>query len=288
MDARRFHAAASRRMLALTLAALAPAAAQAQTMGDKWEWELILYGWFPSVGGSTSFPAPAPSPSIDISSNDVIDALKMAFMGTAAGRVGKWGFLTDLFYADLGGSKSGTRDFSIDHLPIPVGVTANLNLDVKTTIWTLAGTYNLAAKPEGTSDLVFGARLLDMDQTLDYSFVGGAPVPAPTASGRASRLDFDFSRSGTSTASLSNWDAIVGLRGRINLGESKRWYLPYYLDAGAGESKFTWQGIIGIGYQFDWGSIGASWRYLDYDFKSGSTITSFNLNGAAVGVTFRF
>ena len=64
--------------------------------------------------------------------------------------------------------------------------------------------------------------------------------------------------------------------------------MPYYLDIGTGQSKFTWQGIVGIGYDFDWGAVTAAWRYLDYDFKSDQVVQDLNLSVGAIGVTFRW
>ncbi|MBK6862665.1 MAG: hypothetical protein IPG91_03445 [Ideonella sp.] len=78
------------------------------------------------------------------------------------------------------------------------------------------------------------------------------------------------------------------MNGRIRLGPEGKWFIPYYLDVGTGESRFTWQGIAGIGYQFGWGSVIAAWRYLDYDFKSGGVVESLNMNGGAIGVQFSF
>jgi hypothetical protein len=40
-------------------------------------------------------------------------------------------------------------------------------------------------------------------------------------------------------ASVNNWDAIVGLKGRATFGEEHRWFVPYYLDVGTGESSLT-------------------------------------------------
>jgi len=44
----------------------------------------------------------------------------------------------------------------------------------------------------------------------------------------------------------SNWDAIVGARGAVDLTE--KWHLFGYLDIGAGDSDLTWQAMAGIGY----------------------------------------
>ncbi len=170
---------------AMGVAVMAPLAAQAQAANDKWQWELAIYGWFPAIGGTTSFPSTGSSgPNIDVSASDVIDALKMVFMGQAEVRKGRWGLWTDLVYADLGGSKGGSRNFTVDGRPVTAN--ADLSLDVKSTVWTLAGLYNLSSTPENTTDLLFGARMLNMKQTLDWSLASSIPE-LPTRSGRGQR-----------------------------------------------------------------------------------------------------
>lgn len=262
-------------LAALAIAAAAPMSAQAQT-SESWKFQLSLYGWFPAISGDSSYPVQTGGANIDVSSEDVIDALKFAFMGNFEARKGKWGVWTDLVYADFGSSKNGTRDFSIGQAQIPADVTANLNLDVKTWIWTLAGLYNLAETPDYVVDGLFGTRYVDLSNDLSWSFngnIGSLPVTG---------------RSGSATADLNNWDAIVGAKGRFMFGDQRRWFVPYYLDLGAGESKFTWQVNAGIGYSFDWGSVVASWRYLDYEFKSSSKVDGLSLSGPLVGVAFRW
>jgi hypothetical protein len=32
----------------------------------------------------------------------------------------------------------------------------------------------------------------------------------------------------------------------------------------------------------------ATWRYLDYDFKSGDALQSMSMNGVLIGVAFQF
>jgi hypothetical protein len=130
--------------------------------------------------------------------------------------------------------------------------------------------------PQHTTDLIFGVRLLDLKQTLSWSFNGniaGLPLPG---------------RTGVSEATLDNWDGIIGVKGRAYLDGERRWFIPYYVDIGTGQSKLTWQANAGVGYRFDWGSLIASWRYLDYQMKSGLVVQSLTANGALVGVTFSF
>ena len=113
-----------------------------------------------------------------------------------------------------------------------------------------------------------------MKQTLTWSLDSSIPE-LPTRSGKAS-------------VDGTDWDAIVGLKGRYFLGAERKWFLPYYADVGTGESSLTWQINAGVGYRFDWGSAFATWRYLDYDFRSGNSMQTMNMNGALVGVAFQF
>ncbi len=269
------------RATTLVLAGALPLAAQAQSAADEWKWGATIYGWFPAIGGTSSFPTGGAGGNgggsdISVSSQQVIDALKMAFMGSLEGRKGQWGFWTDVVYADFGASKSATREFTLGHDQLPVSVSADLGLDIKTWIWTTAGTYSLVAKPEYSSDLLFGVRLLDMTNRLNWTFNGdiaGLPLPG---------------RSGSAEAGVNNWDAIVGVKGRAGFGADQKWFVPYYLDVGTGQSKFTWQASAGLGYDFAWGSVLATWRYLSYDMKSDSKIQSAYLNGPTLGVAFRW
>ena len=258
----------------LGLALAAPLAAHAQASSDGWQFEAAIYGWFPAISGTTSFPPNGGGPSIDVSMGDVIDALKFTFMGNFGMRNGQWGLWTDLVYADFGASRSGSRDFQIGGRPLPAGVSADLDLDIKSWIWTLAGTYLLKNDSEGTMDLLFGARLLDMTNGLSWNISGsGGVLPPPT---------------GSKEVSVTNWDGIVGLKGRVLLGSERRWFVPFYVDVGTGQSKLTWQLNAGVGYQFDWGALAATWRYLDYDFKSGSHVESVSFNGPVIGAIFKF
>ena len=254
-------------------AAAAPVAAQSQG-NNAWQFEASIYGWFPAISGTTSFPPGGGGPSIDVSMGDVIDALKFTFMGNFGMRMGQWGLWTDLVYADFGVSRSASRDFSIGGHPLPVGISADLDLDLKSWIWTLAGTYRLKDDSEGAMDVLFGARMLDMTNGLSWNIQGSGGNLPP--------------RSGFKEVSVTNWDGIVGLKGRALLGADRTWFIPFYVDVGAGESNFTWQVNAGVGYRFDWGALVASWRYLDYDFKSGSHVSDLSFNGPLIGASFNF
>lgn len=261
--------------LLLALAGLVCAAAPAQA-ADEWRWDASIYGWVPAIGGTTHFPPLGGGPNIDVSSREVLDALKMTFMGTLGAKKGPYGLWTDLVYSNLGGSKQGMRDFAIGEVQLPVGVTGDLSLNVKSTFWTLAGTYEVAATPQYTGDVVVGARMIDMTQTLDWALngdIGGLGLPG---------------RTGSTTVKQRNWDAIVGFKGQASLDAERKWFVPYYLDVGTGQSRLTYQLSAGVGYRFNWGSLVASWRYMDYQMKSGSAIESLSFNGPSIGAAFQW
>ena len=80
----------------------------------------------------------------------------------------------------------------------------------------------------------------------------------------------------------------MGLRGQANL--NSRWYLPLYVDIGTGDSKSTWQGFAGLGYQFSKASVLGGYRYLKFDFddKPGSLMSEMTVKGPLMAVKFQF
>ena len=254
--------------------ALLPQTAIAQSTND-WQFHAVIYGYFPDIKGTSDFSTSGGTPSINIDSSKIINELKFAFMGTFEAQKGRWGFLSDVMYLDVGSSSSGTRDISIGHVELPVGATANVNLDIKGTVWTVAGSYRLSPDPKAPVDVFAGARLIDLKETLGWEFSADLGPNQP-------------SRSGNSTSKANNWDGIVGFKGRLAFGPNREWYVPYYADVGTGDSDLTWQVFAGLGYSFRWGDIVAGWRHLDYNFKSSAKLQDASFNGPLVGVGFHW
>jgi hypothetical protein len=250
-----------------------PAGAQAPV--DDWQFRATIYGYFPDIGASAAFPA-GPSTTIDVNANKLISHLKLAFMGSIEAQKGRWGAFTDVMYFNVGGSRSGVRDLAISGMPLPPRITADASLDIDAWVWTLAGNYRAVSAPEMNVDVFAGARMLDVDSRLGWNFSADfGPFVGP-------------GRQGSADAKLTNWDGVVGAKGRLNFGESREWFVPYYVDVGTGDSDLTWQGIAGIGYAFKWGEVIAAWRYLKYDFKSNQKLENLTFNGPAVGVAFHW
>jgi len=268
-------------ILALVAGALLPAMVAAQTkqapwQADKWQFTGSLNLWLPSIGGESKYPVDAGGSSVNVNSDKLIDGLSGVFMGSLDAHNGRWGAFTDVVYFGLDGTKSGTRDFSIGNIGLPATTSANLKLNLNSWIWTVAGEYRVNSDPDLKVDLLAGARLLDLKQKLEWSISGS--LGNITAGNRAGSLE----------ASESNWDAIIGVKGRYVFGADKKWSVPFYLDVGTGQSDSTWQGLVGLGYTFGWGDITASYRYLDYKFKSNKIMQDVHLNGPMIGATWRW
>ena len=260
---------------ALLAASLLPAAAAADTQGD-WEFGAAIYGWFPDISGKTTFAPPGGDGDFTVGVGDILDNLQFTFQGSFDARKGRWGFLTDVIYMDLGKTQSGIRDGSIGDIELPIEVEGSLTFDMKSWIWTAAGYYRLVDQQNSSFDLLAGLRYIDVDQALSWRFsgeVGQLPLPG---------------RNGSTSVGGSNWDAIIGLRGHFALGQESGWFIPYYADVGTGDSDLTWQAMAGVGYTFGWGELSGVWRVLSYDQSSGHPIADMEFSGPAIGAVFRW
>jgi len=254
-------------------AALAPATAAAQA-ADAWHFDAALYLYLPSVDGTTKFGTGGSDATVNASK--VLESLNAAFMGAFEARRGQWGGFTDFVYVDFNHSSSTTRDLSIGGIPLPADVSASLSFDLKGYAWTLAGLYRVVPDPVSPIDVFAGARLLDIKENVAWQLsgnIGQFPI-----SGQA----------GNQEASVHNWDAIVGAKGRFALTADGKWFVPYYLDIGTGNSSFTWQAMAGIGYSFGALSIVGNWRYLDYHMKSGKPFETLSFSGPSIAAVFRW
>lgn len=106
-----------------------------------------------------------------------------------------------------------------------------------------------------------------------------------------SRLDLTLqnaggrsSRAGSASMDQSVWDGIIGARGRLALDD--RWFVPYYVDFGAGDSNWTSQAMVGLGYGFRWGDVTLAVRSLSYEFDENDV--DLRMTRPALGVAFRW
>jgi len=246
------------------LLAASTAVSATEGAASDWEYGLAIYGWLPSISGELNYSPPGSSDNISVDAEQIIDSLKMTFQGSFEARKGPWSAFTDVIYLDLGGSESKSAT-------VPDGTTRtllNAQLDITGWIWTLGGSYSVWQDNKSHLDLLAGARMLSLD--TEVTLTGGGPGQ------RYRNLSED----------VTLWDGIVGAKGQVGLND--RWYLPYYFDVGTGDTDLTWQAMAGVGYEFDWGQVDLTYRYLEYDQGNEELLQDIGFGGVKLGVGFRF
>lgn len=257
------------------LAVADPVATEATRGNDGWQFAALIYGYYADINSKATLPN-GTSSNVTVNASDLVNNLKFGVLGSFEARKDRWGMFTDVIYLDVGKFKSQFRDFTIGNIGIPADASASMNFDMKSVVWTLAGTYRVVGSQNAVLDVLAGARLLDAKVSVDYTLNGNVgPIPLP---GRAGNL-----------STKQNYiDGVVGLKGKIAFGPDLKWFAPYYGDVGTGDSDLTWQVFGGLGYAFKWGAVIGGWRYVDYKFKSDSPIDSLSFNGPMLGVAFQW
>jgi hypothetical protein len=247
---------------------IAPACAWATDppSDDGWRFSVMPYLWSAGIKGEA-----ASGSDFDIGFDELLNNLNMAFMGYFEARKSKWSLAADAIYLNVGAGGGGSvavrppgSDFSVD-------VEADVKL--RAWVWTLTGGYNLWQSERGTLDAIAGARYLEIDVFLDASErirkLSELQLAGPTRTAFTTRDSRDATQKIGESGDV--WDAVIGVRGDINLND--QWYVPYYLDVGTGDSDLTWQIAAGVGYKFNWGDVNILYRYMDWDFSSGGIST---------------
>jgi hypothetical protein len=255
------------------IAAVGPVSAQT-TPTDSWQFALTAYGYLPAISGTAYFPVSGTDTTFNLNQSDLVNNLKMTFMGAFDVHRGRWGFFTDLLYVDLGRRHTNVHDFTIGDIGIPADTTSDVSIDMKTWIVNALGEYRVLGGGGGsTLDAVAGVRYLSLKERLQWNFTGSlGSLP-------------EAARTGDQEISSNIVDGIVGVKGQLR-GDGG-WMMPFYLDVGTGGAQFTWQGAIGIAYTFNWGELGFLYRYIDFRFDS-SKLQDLTIAGPMVGATFRW
>ena len=251
-----------------------PAAAE-QPAGDQWTFAVTPYLWLPSLSGSLKYDLPGndSQPEVDVG-EDLLDNLEMAFMISGEARKGKWSIFTDYIYLDFGSEDSRVKSFggTLIDATIDLGTESSLSGD----LWTLVGGYSLVQDPGTTLDVIGGFRYLGIEAKTDWSLSATVDSSGET-----------LAASGSISQSEDLLDGIIGVRGRVKLGDSN-WAIPYYADIGTGDSDLTWQAMAGITYNWNWGGVSLVYRHLAYDMDDDKLLQDVEFSGPALGATFHF
>lgn len=196
---------------------------------------------------------------IDIPFHEIIQNLDMAVMGGIGAKKDKLKLYTDIIYLDLAGDDKIKTT-------LPNGIYVD-KLDIELRAWVVSPTvaYTVYETPKYSLDLAAGARYLWIEVDLDLK----------TSTGKLKTSDSDH-----------NWDAIVGIRGQMELSE--KWGATVYFDGGTGDSDYTWQGLAGFNYKFAKFSGLFGYRYMKWKFDGDGPLENLQIDGPYAGAKFTF
>lgn len=255
--------------LAATISVTAVAAADAADIGPTveetvaiyepapdWTFAIAPYFWMAGMSGDVGAFG-APPIDVDIKFTDILKSLDFSMMVVGEARHGRFSLSADLLYLKV------SADIST-----PLGVLANsAQLGDRMFEFTALAGYSIVDTPTGRLDLVAGARVWSVKETLSFS---GGPL------------------NGLWLEDSAAWvDAVGGVKGRANL--TPKVYLTGWAFAGAGGADLDWDVFAGIGYDFSdrfSGVIG--YRAAGVDYQDGPFVMDVVMQGPVLGAVIRF
>jgi len=248
------------------------AAAQSATAPPAgWQFEITPYVWMAGMKGDVQSGS-LPKTSLDVGFSDVLDVLDFALMGAFEARNGRWGLLFDAQYMKLSDSATAQRTGAG---PIGASLTASADAEIEQTMLAAAAAYRVSTGPT-LIDAIAGLRYMRLEVDADI----GASLFGPAGGGARA-----VSRSGS-----ESWiDPYIGLRVQHPIAD--RWTLEGYVDVGGFDvgSKFTVQASAGVIYDFSKTIAGKlGYRYLGVDYDDDGFLFDMEMQGAYLGLGFRF
>ena len=259
------------------LALLLPLAAHAQ----DWRYTLTPYLYLPNVNGTLKYsipPGAVGSPDVGVGPHDYLQNLSLALMLSGEARKGDYAIISDLVYLDFNKEGGSVHDVNFGSSAVSTSANVDTQSSLKGLEWTLAGARTVAKSDRGTLEVVTGFRYFDVKASSDWQLSATVSAPGGGAT---------FPASGGVSQRSQLWDWIIGVRGRIRLGDGP-WFAPYYLDVGWGSSSPTWQALLGVGYAFKWGDLLLAYRELVYDQGDDKLFQDFRFGGPTLGASFHF
>jgi hypothetical protein len=261
------------------------APARPKPAASGWTFEATPYGWFPWVSGD----AVIKGRSFTVEENpwQVLESLKMVYMGYMQAKNGPLTLFNDTIYADLGSSGSLVRSKTFSpHINATVG--AALNADYR--YWTVEGgaMYEVMTTRDTAVEVLAGGRYWHQELDVDVSLAGTVDVRGLIFAGNRA-----IAKSGT-----QEWvDPFIGARLRYVPAAGEEIAIRGDIGGFGAASKFTWQALA----TYNWllcvhgpltidGYVG--WRALSVDYETGEGHSRYEFDvlqhGPVLGLTGRF
>jgi len=251
----------------------------AHASDEDWKYSVTPYLWLPSFNASFKYSLPPGSGGSPEVETYYLNKINAVLMLAGEAHKGDVSFFTDLVYIDISGNDSHVKSVDFGGTLVSSGIDAGTKTSIKGTAWTLGGGYTVVQTTNASLNVIGGLRYLGIDVSTDWHLTATINNPLGGAT---------FPLTGSVSGRVDLWDAIIGVRGRINLGDAGKWSVPYYLDVGTGSSVLTWQGMTGVAYSYGRGDVSLAYRHLYYGQKGNQLIQNLALSGPVLGATFRF
>ncbi len=222
-----------------------------QANDSNWDFGGFIYLWGASLGGTT-----VTGQSFEMSFSDVLDKLDFALMGALEARNGPVSLLGDFQFLNLAEGLNAS---------VGPGFPATADARVKGLVFTGTVGYDFVDTGLNRSTGFGGFRTMSLDTTVNIAVAGGSRRVSET---------------------MTNWDAIIGLRGRNQFAE--RWAFTYYGDIGTGESDLTWQLSAGFDYRINNWDLSFGYRHMTWDISNSAAVSDMTFSGPYIGAKFRF
>ena len=280
-------------VMLIAYAATEPAFAQATSpppdVRPGFSFDVAPYVWVPTINTGLQYPVRGggtAGTTLSASPGDYIPHLN--FAAAIAGEIeyGRFLAFSDFMYVNAGTSAGRITSFDplIPGSPVQRVLDTNLSLRLSTALWTIGGGYKLIQSRWVDVDMFAGARLLSLSTKTNYSLA--AQITRPNQS-------IALATTGSLSSSTDIWNGIAGFKGSLYIGRADwfgggRFFVPFYLDVGGGDSNLTWQGSTGIGYRTNRVALSVGYRYLTFQQGANSTVQKLSMGGPIVTIDFKF
>ena len=230
-------------------------AADTKSSDDEWHFTLApLFLWGMNIDGTSQIgPVSAP---LDLTfTDDILENLSAVFTVHFEAQKRDWTLFAEYQYVDL--------DPSVETPSV-----ASADIDFQNQLGELGVAYRVATFGINDLEVLGGARYTRQDLEVNLN-----PGPAPV------------------DVTETWWDGFAGLRIFTHISDS--WTFIGRGDIGGGGSDFVWHLVGMLDYQFkDWGSAFFGYRWMDFDYDSGSGLDRYGYDalqqGPLAGLSFHW
>ncbi len=221
---------------------------------SEWSVRVSLYGWAQGLDGDVGargLTAPA-----DVSFDDILNNLDFAAMGAVEISHGRWSFIADINYADLGADYDG-RFGGSGHV------------DFQQFLGNFLVSYEVMKSDSFKFDVYGGARVNALALDIDFTGPKGGKL---------------------GVSEDESWvDPVIGARFQAELGKS--FFVRALGDIGGFgiSSDLTWQAMAGLGYHFNnQCSVLLAYRAIGTDYSNDGFTYDVTASGPVIGLQFAF